>query len=180
MRHIERVEEPIILAHKHKEWQEKYDAQRVAKPSVRPDSSKYGHQEIRNALYACSFGKCFYCESKLSGDMKEIDHFREVAIIPEQAYTWSNLYLSCNNCNNKINHKEIPVEEVLDCRNHIFHLLHTVRILKATTCYYLVDTDFIHRKFPDVLLLGNQFRDGRIRFTCFTERLGGKCCHLCH
>ena len=118
MRHITRLPEPEILHRKHDEWQAKFDACRRNDASARPDSSKYGHKDIRKALEASSYGKCFYCEGRLGGIMKEIDHFVEVAIAPELAYTWTNLYLSCSNCNDKIDHNKIPVECVLDpCRD---------------------------------------------------------------
>lgn len=114
MRHVERLSIPRILVEKQEEWQAKFDAKRLTNPSVRPDSSKYGNPKIRERLEACSCGKCFYCESKLSDTQKEIDHFVEVSVAPERAYEWNNLYLSCSNCNDKLSHCEIPVEEVLD------------------------------------------------------------------
>lgn len=118
MRHIERLPEPEILVKKHQEWQRKFDEQRQAHPGCRPDSSKYGHKKIREMLDACSYHKCFYCESRLKGELKGIDHFVEVSLAPELAFKWENLYLSCSNCNDKIPHNVIPVEQVLDpCRS---------------------------------------------------------------
>lgn len=114
MRHIERLSKPNILVEKQGEWQEKFEAKRAINPSARPDSSKYGNPKIRERLEACSCGKCFYCESKLGGTQKEIDHLVEVSISPGLAYEWDNLYLSCSNCNDKLSHEEIPVEKVLD------------------------------------------------------------------
>ena len=61
-----------------------------------------------------SYGKCFYCETKSSGINKEVDHFIEVAIDSSKAYTWDNLYLACNNCNDKLDNNAIPVNEVLN------------------------------------------------------------------
>ena len=101
MRHIERLPEPAILKEKHDEWQEKFDKAKKKNSKARPDSSKYGNPKIRKNLEDSSYGKCFYCESKLSGASKEIDHFIEVTINPKMAYTWANLYLSCSNCNDK-------------------------------------------------------------------------------
>ncbi len=114
MRHIDRFSEPDIFVKKRDEWQAQYDAKRKVNPSARPDSSKYGNPKIRERLNDCSYGKCFYCESKLGGMLKEIDHFKEVSIAPDLAYTWNNLYLSCSNCNDKISHDIIPIEAVLD------------------------------------------------------------------
>ena len=78
MRHIERLPEPAILKEKHDEWQEKFDKAKKKNSKARPDSSKYGNPKIRKNLEDSSYGKCFYCESKLSGASKEIDHFIEV------------------------------------------------------------------------------------------------------
>lgn len=114
MRHIDRLPEPEILSERHELWQQQFDERRAANPRCRPDNSKYGNKKIREVLDACSHHKCFYCESGLKGELKEIDHLKEVAIAPELAFTWTNLYLSCHNCNDKINHNVIPVEEVLD------------------------------------------------------------------
>lgn len=114
MRHIERLPIPLILANKHDEWQAKYEEKLAANPKARPDSSKYGHKDIRERLNSCSFNKCFYCESKLKGTLKEIDHYIEVSIDSGKAYDWDNLYLSCSNCNDKIDHSAIPVSETLN------------------------------------------------------------------
>lgn len=114
MRHIDRLPEPQILIDKHDEWQRKFDEKRENNPKARPDSNKYGHKDIRETLNSCSHYKCFYCEATLKGDLREIDHFKEVAIAPELAYTWSNLYLSCHNCNDKLSHDKIPLSDVLD------------------------------------------------------------------
>lgn len=114
MRHIERLPIPLILANKHDEWQAKYEERLAVNPKARPDSSKYGHNDIRERLNSCSFNKCFYCESKLKGTLKEIDHYIEVSIDHSKAYDWDNLYLSCSNCNDKFDHNAIPVTEALN------------------------------------------------------------------
>lgn len=114
MRHIDRLPIPQILNNKQKEWQIKFDEKLKENPKARPDSSKYGHKDIRDQLNSCSFNKCFYCESKLTGTSREIDHYVEVAIDPSLAFEWTNLYLSCNNCNNKLDHNTIPITEVLN------------------------------------------------------------------
>ena len=114
MRHIERLPRPAILNEKQTEWQEKYEEKLAENPNARPDHSKYAYKQIKEALYAMSYGKCFYCETKLSGGCKEVDHFIEVGIDHSKAYEWENLYLACTNCNDKMNHVAIPVTEALD------------------------------------------------------------------
>jgi uncharacterized protein (TIGR02646 family) len=118
MRHIERLHKPAILEEKQAEWQAKYEERLTMEPKARPDSTKYAHKQIKDTLYAMSNGKCFYCETKLSGMNKEVDHFVEVAIDHSKAYDWENLYLACTNCNDKLDNIAIPVGEVLDpCRD---------------------------------------------------------------
>lgn len=110
MIHIERMEEPDILIQKKEEWTHKF----IASGKPRPDSSKYGHKDIRNALFTMSHNKCYYCENILKGKPKEIDHFIEVAENKELAFEWSNLYLSCSNCNKKMANRSISTNEALD------------------------------------------------------------------
>ena len=114
MRHIERLPIPQILIDKQVAWQEKYNEKLLGNSKARPDSTKYGHKKIREQLNRSSFNKCFYCESLLVGAPKEIDHYVEVAIDSSLAYEWTNLYLSCNSCNDKLDHSIIPVTEVLN------------------------------------------------------------------
>lgn len=114
MRHIERLPIPKILADKQMEWQAKFDQKLAMDPKARPDSTKYGHKDIRDQLNSCSFNKCFYCESKLTGGQREIDHYIEVSIDPSKAYSWDNLYLSCSNCNDKLDHNAISVTDALN------------------------------------------------------------------
>ena len=92
MRHIKRLPAPDILVKKQDEWQTKFNEKRQKNASARPDSSKYGNPSIRKRLEDCSYRKCFYCEGTLNGEIKEIDHFIEVAVAPELAYTWDNLF----------------------------------------------------------------------------------------
>lgn len=127
MRHIERLSVPAILRLKQQEWQEKYEARLAVDDKTRPDSSKYAHKEIKETLYTMSYGKCFYCESKLTGANKEVDHFIEVAIKPDMAYDWGNLYLACSNCNDKMNHRAIDVTAALDpCRDSDEEIQHNI------------------------------------------------------
>lgn len=118
MRHIDRLPKPKILATKEAEWQRKYNQRLTKEPHSRPDSTKYAHSDIRDTLRAMSFKKCFYCESLLSGEASEVDHFIEVAIDHNKAFDWNNLYLACGNCNDKLNHLVVPVDVVLDPCSH--------------------------------------------------------------
>lgn len=112
---LQRLAKPAVLAENGEKWLERFLAQRENNPGQRPDSRQYGHREIRNALRAMSFRKCFYCERKLSEYEDEIDHFIEVVESPEQAFRWENLYLSCRDCNrHKTPNARIPVSDCLN------------------------------------------------------------------
>ena len=110
MRGLERLPEPQILIDKKNIWLTKF----LASGKKRPDSSKYAHHTIKTQLNSMSFNKCFYCETKLKGKRKEVDHHIEVSVDPSLSYEWTNLYLSCDNCNNKIRHSSIPINTALN------------------------------------------------------------------
>ena len=61
-----------------------------------------------------SHNKCYYCEGLLKGTTKEIDHFIEISEKSSLAFEWKNLFLSCDNCNNKMPNRSISVNEVLN------------------------------------------------------------------
>jgi len=110
MRYIDRKPEPAILAQKKAEWTTKF----VSSGKDRPDNSKYGHNEIKTLLYAMSHNKCYYCETLLKGKTSEIDHFIEVSENKNLAFEWTNLYLACDNCNDKLPNKSIAVTIALN------------------------------------------------------------------
>ena len=114
MRYIERIAKPKILEQKADTWREAF----VGSDKKRPDNSKYAHRQVRDSLNAMSFRKCFYCERKLKDIPEEIDHFIEVAERKELAYEWENLYLACDNCNNKLPNRTIPVTSALNPCHH--------------------------------------------------------------
>lgn len=110
MRHIKRFPKPNILVRKEQEWTDAF----LASTTPRPQSTKYGHQTITDALKSMSFQKCFYCETKLRGVRQEIDHYIEIAERRDLAFNWENLYLCCNNCNGKMPNTTIPIDEALN------------------------------------------------------------------
>ncbi len=110
MRYIKRFDKPNILVEKQKEWTEKF----IDSGKDRPDSSKYGHSEIKSSLFAMSHNKCFYCETVLKGQNSEIDHYIEVSEDKNLAFEWNNLYLSCSLCNKKLSNKTISASTALN------------------------------------------------------------------
>jgi len=110
MRYIERKPEPNILSQKKAEWTKKF----IESGKDRPDNSKYAHNEIKTTLYTMSHNKCFYCETLLKGKSSEIDHYMEVAEDKNLAFEWTNLFLACDNCNDKLPNKSISVSTTLN------------------------------------------------------------------
>ena len=73
--------------------------------------SVYAHKEVKKALEALFHDKCAYCETKLTAPSDwEVEHFRPKGRVAEVddhpgyywlAYTWDNLYASCQHCNQR-------------------------------------------------------------------------------
>lgn len=122
---VTRWPEPDILRANKERWLAIYLKSRESNPKLRPPSKQYGHSQIREMLISMSFGKCFYCERKIKDTTGEVDHYIEVAESPELAFEWSNLYLSCLECNRKkYPNTTIPVSGCLNpCEeNPTYHL----------------------------------------------------------
>lgn len=136
MRHIKRLAKPDILEKKAKEWTEKF----LASDKPRPDGSKYRHEEILSQLRTMSHSKCFYCETLLKGVPDEIDHYIEVSDKDcngkSLAFEWKNLYLACDNCNNKEPNTSIPVSEALNpCENTDIEIENALYFEDEQICY---------------------------------------------
>ena len=71
MRHINKGCEPEYLTEHKDKWLEAF----LTSNKTRPDSKKYAHPKIVDALWSASNGKCFYCECSLDDKSKEFDHF---------------------------------------------------------------------------------------------------------
>jgi hypothetical protein len=75
------------------------------------DDDTYGHAQVRMALEVLFRQKCAYCESWTTATSAwDVEHFRPKKAVKESpahtgyfwlAYTWANLYLSCQFCNQR-------------------------------------------------------------------------------
>ncbi|MDO4228847.1 MAG: HNH endonuclease [Capnocytophaga sp.] len=112
MVHLERLAKPDVLAKNEDKWTESF----IQSGNDRPNSSKYGHPEIKETLASISANKCFYSEILFSAiSDAQIDHYVEVSEDKTKAFDWENLYLAHKNCNiGKSPNKSIPVSECLD------------------------------------------------------------------
>ena len=81
---------------------------------LRFDRGVYGAVEVKEALRAAQHDKCCFCEAKLGhAQFGDVEHFRPKASARQRAggppstgyywlaYTWTNLYLSCELCNRR-------------------------------------------------------------------------------
>lgn len=108
---LKRLAAPRILVEKAVEWQQAYDTQLASHPGKRPQSGKYAHAEVVATLRSMSHEKCFYCEG--AGPLS-VDHYVEVAERRDLAFSWENLYLACEGCQDKQPNTAIPASECVD------------------------------------------------------------------
>ena len=103
----------------------------AAKLSFRFDI--YAHSSVKEALIAAQHGKCCFCEAKITHiSYGDVEHFRPKAGYRQRrrdplsrpgyywlAYGWSNLYLSCQLCNQRFKKNSFPLADPgRRCRNH--------------------------------------------------------------
>ncbi|WP_433929965.1 HNH endonuclease [Sorangium cellulosum] len=111
---IKRLPPPDVLVRNEERWRAAFLEQRAKDPQKqRPSSRRYAHPDIVSALEAMSHHKCFYCEQSTKQARPEVDHYIDVAEDPARAFTWTNLYLSCWECNHH-KHRTIPATDCLD------------------------------------------------------------------
>jgi hypothetical protein len=89
------------------------------------DREIYASKDVKSELLYAQHGKCCYCESKpLATSWGDVEHFRPKAayslgqgkplIYPGYfwlAYSWPNLYFSCEICNRALKKNFFPLEE---------------------------------------------------------------------
>jgi len=98
------------------------------------DSRIYGHASVKAILIAAQHGKCCFCEAKITHiSYGDVEHFRPKAGYCQDpdddftrpgyywlAYDWSNLYLSCQLCNQRYKKNSFPLQNPkLRCRDHL-------------------------------------------------------------
>jgi uncharacterized protein (TIGR02646 family) len=89
------------------------------------DGKIYNANSVKNALIKAQHSKCCYCECKTTpGSFGDVEHFRPKAGYQQEAgeplgkpgyywlaYEWSNLYLSCQVCNQQFKRNLFPLED---------------------------------------------------------------------
>lgn len=97
------------------------------------DRNLYGHDMVKDALTQAQHRKCGFCEAKIKHiSHGDVEHFRPKAGFRQHpddplerpgyywlAYEWSNLYLSCQICNQRFKKNTFPLKDASRrCRSH--------------------------------------------------------------
>lgn len=108
---------PEILVKKQDEW----TAALLAAQSTadrRRARAKYNHPQVKEALISETAGKCAYCESKLRHIQHgDIEHIRPKSDNPHLAFSWENLTLACQICNQRKSNLDPDFNNILDPYN---------------------------------------------------------------
>lgn len=89
------------------------------------DSGLYGAKSVKNALQRAQHGKCCFCESKfVHTGYGDVEHYRPKGGYQQQAdddlgrpgyywlaYAWSNLFFSCQICNQRHKKNLFPLRD---------------------------------------------------------------------
>jgi len=103
-------------------------AYRKGKKDFGFDSNIYGHKKVKKELIEAQHDKCCFCESKISHiSYGDVEHFRPKGGVRQTpngplgkpgyywlAYEWSNLFLSCQLCNQRFKRNLFPLKNPRD------------------------------------------------------------------
>lgn len=96
--------------------------------------SVWNHDQIKGPLLASSYGKCAYCECRLSKESNymEVEHFEDKHHNPDKVVMWNNLLPSCKKCNGAKGTHDVTSEPIInpyddDPREHLLWRLYRFR-----------------------------------------------------
>lgn len=94
----------------------------------------WNFDELKGALLRTSYGKCAYCECRLSEESKyvEVEHFFCKGLYARQVVEWENLLPSCKRCNGAKSGHDVGVEPIVnpyidDPADHLTFRLYQLR-----------------------------------------------------
>lgn len=98
---LTKLEEPQLLKENKKKWTEKYlKLCEVNDKITDPVKFKYRDKEIKAQIKKETHDKCAYCESKITHvSPGDIEHIIPKSYCKELIFEWTNLTLSCEQCN---------------------------------------------------------------------------------
>jgi uncharacterized protein (TIGR02646 family) len=79
-------------------------------------TSVWNFDELKEALLRTSFGKCAYCECRLSEESKyvEVEHFFCKGLYAHRVVEWENLVPSCKRCNAAKSAHDVATEPIVN------------------------------------------------------------------
>jgi hypothetical protein len=104
--------EPDILSANQAQWTAEFLAARSASTVTETIRYRYRHQDIKATLRAEAFEKCVYCETKIP--VGETDHINPVFHCPGEICAWTNLALTCKECNTNKGSYYSPTEPLIN------------------------------------------------------------------
>lgn len=75
------------------------------------DGKIYSHRSVKELLHTAQHRKCCYCESYIDLQASDVEHFRPKTHYYWLAYNWSNLLLSCMECNQRYKKDQFPLKD---------------------------------------------------------------------
>lgn len=70
-------------------------------PNPKALRTDYKNPHNKSALEAASYGKCMYCESRVTATyFGDVEHIKPKALFPQFEFDWDNLGFVCARCNN--------------------------------------------------------------------------------
>ncbi|HEX8468949.1 MAG TPA: HNH endonuclease [Allosphingosinicella sp.] len=108
--------EPQILQDKAVEWTEAIlDKLVVGQDPTTTEKGRYRHPDVKAALVAETNGKCAYCESKfLHVHHGDVEHMYPKSLDVLQSFSWINLTLACERCNQNKSDNDPYLEHIID------------------------------------------------------------------
>jgi uncharacterized protein (TIGR02646 family) len=132
-------------------------------------SSIYGHQSVKQKLIDDQHGKCCFCEADFTANgYGDVEHFRPKAGFTKTrtgklirpgyywlAYEWTNLFFSCQICNQRFKKNYFPLEDETNrAQNHTFDY----KIESSTLLHPSVDNPENHITFNRHVPVGQSNR----------------------
>lgn len=114
-----KIAEPTILTKNSARWTKVFLAKLKAnKPLTLSEKTRYRHPAVKKALIAETYGKCAYCEAKIlhihHGD---VEHIHPKSSNPSDIFSWLNLTLACEMCNQNKSDKDPTLQYIIDPYN---------------------------------------------------------------
>lgn len=116
MIHLTKTAEPQVLKDNSEAWTKALQHKIASgQQPTQAEKAKYRHPQVKAALVGETHGKCAYCESPLlhihHGD---VEHIYPKSLDISLIFSWDNLTLACEVCNQKKSNLDPNIEHIID------------------------------------------------------------------